>query len=124
MSGTILAAATLFAVAGSPLSAQVNMTGTWALEVDVAGAVSTPSMVLQQSGMTLTGRYTSEQLGQADVTGTVEGSNVTVSFGGELQGQAFTVTYAGTVGADGVWSGTFDLGGLADGTFRGTKANQ
>jgi len=102
----------------------LNMTGTWALEVDVAGAVSNPSLVIQQTGTTLTGRYTSEQLGQADVTGTVEGNTVTVTFDGDLGGQVFTVTYTGTVDANGVWSGTFDLSGLADGTFKGTKSGQ
>jgi hypothetical protein len=116
-----VAAAALALVPASPLSAQVNMTGTWMLEVDVQGQVTTPQMTLQQNGTGLTGHYTSPTLGETDVTGTVEGSQVSVVFDIDVQGQSATVSYIGTVGADGVWTGDFDLAGLAGGTFSGKK---
>jgi hypothetical protein len=116
-----VAAAALALVPVSPLSAQVNMTGTWMLEVDVQGQVTTPQMTLQQNGTELTGHYTSPTLGETDVTGTVEGSKVSVVFDIDVQGQSATVSYIGTVGADGVWAGDFDLAGLAGGTFSGKK---
>jgi len=112
------------AVQAQSVEAQVNMTGTWALEVDVDGAISNPELELEQSGTALTGHYTSAQLGEADVTGTVEGNTVTVTFEANLQGQALPGEYTGTVDANGVWSGTFDLAGLAGGTFTATKASQ
>ena len=115
------AAAALALVPASPLSAQVNMTGTWMLEVDVQGQVTTPQMTLQQNGNELTGHYTSPTLGETDVTGTVEGTKVSVVFDIDAQGQSATVSYIGTVGADGVWTGDFDLAGLAGGTFSGKK---
>jgi len=122
MSGVLVAVA-LLAVQAQSAHAQVNMTGTWALEVDVDGAISNPELELEQSGMALTGHYTSAQLGEADVTGTIEGSTVTVIFEANLAGQALPGEYTGTVDANGVWSGTFDLAGLAGGTFTATKAS-
>jgi hypothetical protein len=124
LGGIMTVVATLLIAPAFPLSAQVNMTGTWALEVNVDGAISNPELVLQQNGLTLTGHYTSAQLGEADVTGTVEGNEVTVTFEASVAGQSAPVEYKGSVDADGVWSGTFDLAGLAGGTFRGTKSGQ
>lgn len=115
------AVAVLTFVPAGRLSAQVDMTGTWMLSVDVQGSVTTPQMTLQQNGNALTGHYTSPTLGEADVTGTIDGTKVTVTFGIDAGGQAATVSYIGTVGADGVWAGDFDLAGLASGTFTGKK---
>jgi len=120
--GTAFAAAAALAlVSASPLSAQVNMTGTWMLEVDVQGQVTTPQMTLQQNGNALTAHYSSPTLGEADGTGTVDGNRVAVTFEMDVQGQTATVTYIGTVAADGVWAGDFDLAGLAGGSFSGKK---
>lgn len=117
----LLVAAALTLMPASRLSAQVNMTGEWALTVDVMGQVSNPSMTLQQDGMAITGHYSSAQLGEQDVTGTVDGDKVTVTFDADFGGQTATVTYSGMVDADGAWSGDFDLAGLASGTFTGQK---
>lgn len=123
LAGTLVtAAAAIFFAPAAPLSAQVNMTGTWTLEVDVDGAISNPELVLEQSGMALTGHYTSAQLGEADVTGSVDGTTVTVTFEVNVQGQSLFGEYQGTVDSDGVWTGTLDLSGLAGGTFTATKS--
>jgi hypothetical protein len=111
-----------FLVSAGALDAQVNMTGTWALEVDIQGSITNPSLTLTQEGMAITGSYSSAELGETDaVTGTVDGNTVNVVIEVDLQGQAGAATYNGTVNAEGVWSGTFDLAGLASGTFTGTK---
>lgn len=117
----LLAAALLVALA-SPVSAQVDMTGTWNFDVDVQGQVTNPSMTLQQNGTQITGTYSSPTLGDADVTGTVEGNRVTVTFEVDFGGQVGTVSYSGTVNSAGLWSGDFSLAGLADGTFVGEKS--
>ena len=107
----------------APAHAQVDMTGTWEFDVDVQGSVTNPSMTLEQDGNDITGTYSSETLGEADVTGTVDGNSVTITFEVDFGGQGGTVTYDGTVNADGMWSGAFSLAGLADGTFVGEKTN-
>jgi hypothetical protein len=125
LAGAVLATMTLFLVHARQASAQAaQMAGAWALEVNIDGSVTTPSLTLVQQGTALTGHYSSPSLGEADVTGTVDGRNVTVTFNADPGlGMPVAVTYAGAVDAQGVWSGTFDLGGgLASGTFTGKKA--
>jgi hypothetical protein len=127
LTNMLLAVVSLLMVASAPASAQnVNVAGAWAMEVTTdAGGTTTPSMTLQQNGAELTGHYTSETLGEADITGTVEGSKVTINFTADLQGQEVPVTYQATVGADGVMTGTIDLaGGLATGTFTARRSQE
>lgn len=116
----VLVAVAVLATGATPASAQnVNVAGAWAMEVTTeAGGTTTPSMTLEQNGAQLTGHYTSETLGDADITGTVEGQRVTIRFMASLQGQDVPVLYVATVDAQGVMTGTIDLaGGLATGTF-------
>jgi hypothetical protein len=116
---------TFLSVGSSPIDAQaVNVAGAWNMEVTTdAGGTTNPTMTLQQDGARLTGHYTSATLGEADVTGTVEGNKVTINFTAELQGQEVPVVYAATV-ENGVMTGTIDLaGGLATGTFTARRAS-
>lgn len=118
--GALVTAAVVLATGAAQASAQnVNVAGAWAMEVNTdAGGTSNPSMTLEQNGAQLTGHYVSETLGEADVTGTVEGQRVTIRFQASLQGQDVPVIYVATVDAQGVMTGTIDLaGGLATGTF-------
>ncbi|MEQ1855131.1 MAG: hypothetical protein ABL963_01610 [Longimicrobiales bacterium] len=118
--GGLLTVALTLAVGSAQASAQnVNVAGAWAMEVTTeAGGTTMPSMTLEQNGTALTGHYTSETLGDADLTGTVDGQRVTIRFTASLQGQDVPVSYAATVDANGVMTGTIDIaGGLAAGTF-------
>jgi len=103
-------------------SAQIDMTGSWTLEVSSDQGITMPELTLVQEGMKLTGHYSSDALGESDITGTVDGSNVTIMFEADLQGQSAPVSYKGTVDEEGVWSGTLDIaGGLLTGTFKAKK---
>ncbi len=117
----VTAIAIMFAVVAQS-SAQTNMTGSWILEVSSDQGITMPELALVQEGMKLTGHYSSDALGENDITGMVDGSNVTVSFEADLQGQSASVSYKGTVDEEGVWSGTLDIaGGLLTGTFNAKK---
>jgi hypothetical protein len=70
-----------------------------------------------QAGEKLTGHYSSEALGEADLTGTVKGRDIVFSFTANVQGMAIGVTYAGTIEASDAMKGRVTLGGLGDGTF-------
>ena len=99
-----------------------DVAGEWALEVVTDGAgTTTPSVTLEQDGATLSGHYSSATLGEADVMGTVDGNDFRFVLDAELQGQGFEVTYTGTLQEDRTLSGEVDLGGLASGTFTGTR---
>ena len=121
--GAVAALAALLILAPEA-HAQVDMSGDWVLEVTTEQGTTMPALTLQQDGNALTGHYSSETLGEADVTGMVESYQVTISFFADPGvGQEVPVIYTGTVDGDGVWTGSLDLaGGLATGTFRATKS--
>ena len=114
----VFAAVGLAAVGQEP----ANVAGDWMLEVTTdGGGTTTPSVMLEQDGTTLSGHYSSEALGEADVTGTVTGNDFTFSLEADLQGQAIDVTYTGTLQEDGTLSGEIDLGGFGGGPFTGKR---
>jgi hypothetical protein len=117
----VTAIAIMFAVVAQS-SAQTNMTGSWILEVSSDQGITMPELTLVQEGMKVTGHYSSDALGENDITGMVDGNKVMVSFEADLQGQSAPVSYTGTVNEEGVWSGTLDIaGGLLTGTFKAKK---
>ena len=101
--------------------ASADVAGDWALSVDTEQGTTTPSVTLEQNGSELTGHYSSETLGEADVKGNVNGNEVTFSLSANVQGYPIDVTYTGTVQDDGTLSGQISLGGLGGGTFTGKK---
>ena len=121
--GALIAATALLFAGAQQASAQVMMTGDWTLEVSTDNGVTMPELTLEQDGMKLTGHYVSEALGANEVTGTVDGNKVTVSFMASLEGVGEAwVLYIGTVDDEGVWSGTIDiLDGQLTGTFTAKK---
>jgi hypothetical protein len=123
MGGALIAAAVIMFAGAEQASAQVSMTGSWTLEVTTDNGVTMPELTLEQDGMTLTGHYSSETLGENDVTGTVEGNDVVVSFIASIEGVGeASIIYIGTVDDEGVWSGTLDiLDGQLTGTFTAKK---
>jgi hypothetical protein len=122
--GALLALAVLAAGAAHASAQNVNVAGAWTMSVTTeAGGTTTPSMTLVQNGTALTGSYTSETLGDAEIRGTVEGNKVTINMTASLGGQDIPVTYVATVDDQGVMTGTIDLaGGMATGTFTARRA--
>jgi hypothetical protein len=112
---TLLMAAGLFA------QTPADVAGDWALMVDTDAGPTTPSVVLEQDGTELTGHYSSETLGEADVTGSVSGNEVQFSFSASAQGFDVDVSYTGTLQDDGTLSGQISLGDLGGGTFTGKR---
>ena len=122
LAGSLVTVIAITLAVAAQSSAQTNMTGAWTLEVSSDQGITMPELTLVQEGMKLTGHYSSDALGENDITGMVNGSTITISFDAELQGQSAPVTYTGTVDEEGVWSGTLDIaGGLLTGTFKANK---
>jgi hypothetical protein len=93
-----------------------DVTGKWVFQVETSAGSGTPTFTLKQAGEKLAGKY-SGALGDADVTGTVTGTAVTIQF----EASGMNVVYKGELqGADNI-KGTVDLGGQAQGTFTGTR---
>jgi FlaG/FlaF family flagellin (archaellin) len=94
-----------------------DLTGTWTANVQTSGGNGTPTFTLKQDGDKLTGTYAG-QFGNAPVTGTVKGSDVTIEF--DVSGTK--ATYTGKLDSAGTKiEGTCDYGGQASGTFTATK---
>ena len=98
-------------------SGKVDVTGKWAFNVQTDAGSGTPTVTLKQDGEKLTGHYSSQTLGEADLTGTVKGNEIKFSFSADAQGTSLNVTYTGTIESKDSLKGTVDLGGLAQGTF-------
>ncbi|HWC76548.1 MAG TPA: hypothetical protein VG778_03760, partial [Blastocatellia bacterium] len=78
-----------------------------------------PVFTFKQDGEKLTGNYKGT-FGEAPLTGTVKGSDISFSFKVDVQGQAFEVTYTGKIdGAN--MKGTAKLGELGDATWSAKK---
>ncbi|HAT37445.1 MAG TPA: hypothetical protein DCS75_03050 [Gemmatimonadetes bacterium] len=106
----------------SSLEAQADFAGSWTLSVTTDNGVTNPSLNLQQDGVRLTGRYSSEALGEQNVRGLVDGNDVMIRFNASVQGQSIPVVYRGTLDADGRLTGTIVIAdGMLSGTFTATR---
>jgi hypothetical protein len=112
----LLPGRSLFAVAVQT-KAGIDVTGKWAFQVTTTAGGGTPTVTFKQSGEMLTGHYSSTNLGEADLTGTVKGQDITFKFVGNVQGNSVDVTYTGTIESNDAMKGTLDIAGLAQGTF-------
>ena len=115
---TMLASA---ALAGAALAADANVAGEWDFTVETQADTGTPHFSLKQDGSNVTGTYKG-QLGEAPVTGTVKGNELTINFKVNAQGTDLAITYSGTVEGDAI-KGKVSLGELGEGTFTGKKAS-
>jgi hypothetical protein len=100
-------------------TAFADVSGTWIMNVETGAGTGTPTFVLVQKGGQLSGTYKG-QFGDAPVTGTVKGNDITITYKVNAQGQDLEIVYTGTLDGDKV-SGKVKLGSLGDGTFSGKK---
>jgi hypothetical protein len=101
----------------SAQNSKIDVTGTWAFTVQTDAGGGTPTVTLKQDGEKVTGHYSSQNLGEADLTGTVKGREIKFTFNADAQGTTLTVTYTGTIENKDSMKGSVDLGGMAQGTF-------
>jgi hypothetical protein len=112
----------LLAVACLPaaaFAADVNVAGEWELAVETQMGTGTPHFILKQDGSTVIGTYKG-QFGEAPVSGTVKGKDLSLSFKVIAQGMNYEMTYTGTVEGDTI-RGKLLLGGAEQGTFTGKR---
>jgi hypothetical protein len=99
----------------------IDVTGVWAFQIEIGGGTTgTPTVTFKQEGEKLSGTYSSQVVGEHQFTGTVKGNAISFGFTASFDGNAFKVTYAGTVDKD-TMKGTVTFGDLGEGTFSGKK---
>ena len=102
-------------------TAQADIAGSWTFEVESPQGPSTRSMELEQDGSTVTGTTTAGGGATVDVSGTVDGNAVELSYTLDAAAVgALTITVTGTVDGS-TMSGTLDYGGMASGSFTARK---
>ncbi len=111
-----LAAFLLFAMSVFVLRA-ADISGTWTAAVVLDAGSGTATFIFQQKGDALSGSYTGV-LGEAKLTGTVNGDKVEWSFDG---GPAGKVAFQGTLDGASKMKGTAEYGQLGKGTFTAEK---
>lgn len=111
------------AASGSALRAQakLDITGAWIFDVTTDAGTGTPTVTFKQDGEKVTGHYSSQTLGEADLNGTLKGQDLNFTFTADLQGTAAPVTYKATVQSNTAMKGTLDIAGVAQGTFTGKR---
>src|ERR1700722_16835110 len=114
--------AALLAIGAFPLvqvAAAADVTGTWIMAVETSAGSGSPTFVLVQKGDALSGSYKG-QLGEAQVTGTVKGDDVTIEYKVDGQAGSLAVKYSGKTDGK-TMSGKVSLGQMGEGTFTGKK---
>ena len=104
-------------LSGSALAA-ADISGTWSADVVLDAGTGTATFVLKQTGSDLSGTY-SGALGEAKVTGTVNGDSVQWIFETPDGGK---VIYKGKLDGAQKIKGEVEYGQLGKGTFTAAKA--
>jgi hypothetical protein len=99
--------------------AKVDVTGKWAFAVETSAGAGAPTFTFKQDGEKLTGHYVGT-FGEADLTGTVKGTDIKFSFSVDVQGTKLDETYTGTVDKDSM-KGKVEIAGIGEGTFTGKR---
>src|SRR6476469_4477067 len=117
----VLLAAIVVSTAGvaATQAQKTDITGTWTFDVKTDAGGGTPTVTFKQDGEKISGHYSSTNLGEADLTGTVKGKDIAFAFDGQVQGQTVPVTYNGTIDSPTTMSGRMSIGGAVGGTFTG-----
>ena len=125
-SHTIVAAAVIMAAflavpAAQTAQAKFDVTGIWAFEVQTENGTGTPTVTFKQDGEKLTGHYSSQYLGEADLTGTVKGQAIEFVVAANVQGNAIELAFAGIVENKDSMKGKVSFAGMGEGTFTGKR---
>jgi hypothetical protein len=98
-----------------------NVAGVWAVQIEIGGsATGTPTVTFKQDGEKITGTYSSQVLGERELTGTVKGNAITWEILADFDGNKVKVVYSGTVEKDSM-KGKVSFGDLGEGTFTAKK---
>lgn len=106
---------------GAQSAPAVDVSGGWALTVEMSMGVSSPTIDLKQNGDALSGIYVS-RYGDFPLTGRIKGRVISFSFTMRPD-DPITITYTGEVASDGrTMKGQADLGEMGDATWTATRA--
>ena len=100
---------------------KIDVTGTWAFEVQTEAGTGTPQVTFKQDGEKLTGVYSSQLLGELELAGSVKGQAIQFTLAASVQGNAIEVVFSGTVDDSASMKGKVTFTGFGEGTFTGKR---
>jgi len=100
---------------------KIDVTGTWAFEVQTEAGTGTPQVTFKQDGEKLTGMYSSQLLGEVALTGSVKGQAIQFTLAANVQGNALEVVFSGTVDDSASMKGKVTFTGVGEGSFTGKR---
>ena len=103
-------------------AAKIDVTGKWVFTVETSAGSGMPTVTLKQDGDKLSGHYSSMQLGEADLTGSVKGREIAFTFTANVLDMQIPVLYSGTIEGKDAMKGKIVITGLGDGTFTGKRS--
>jgi hypothetical protein len=106
---------------GAAQTNKVDVSGVWIFTVESPAGKSNPTLTFKQDGEKLTGQYSSQLRGQADLTGTVKGQAIEFVVSATVQGTLIELKYTGAVDTKDSMKGTLSAGDFGNGTFSGTR---
>jgi hypothetical protein len=105
-----------------PAPATVDIVGKWAFNVQSDVGSGTPTVTFTtQKGDSISGRYSSQALGEHDFVGTFKDGKLAFGFAAEAGGQSFSMSFAGKLDNNDEMTGSIDFAGMATGTFYGKR---
>jgi len=120
----VLATTTVFGQEQKPAPKPHDLTGKWALSLELAIGPATPTLVLKQAGEKLTGTYIG-RYGEFALAGTVKGNAINFAFEMSAEGQTVPVTFVGDIAPDGQsMKGTGEMGGMGDITWSAKRSKE
>ena len=106
------------ALVAAHLSSTDPISGKWQIKGDVAGNPVNTVCDIKQTGTAISGICTNDKGEPQPITGEVKGDSVTFQHGGDYQGTALTIIYAGKLETPKQLKGTILVKPYdADGTF-------
>jgi hypothetical protein len=106
------------AIAAAP---SADISGTWAAEFDSQVGKQTYTYTFKVEGGTLTG-HSKSNLGESDLTGTVDGDKVTFVENLDYQGTPLAITYTGQIVSAGEIKFKRDVGGQGGEEFTAKRS--
>ncbi len=107
----------------APAADNSVVAGKWQVHISIAGNENDMTCTMAQKDSDLTGACNSDQ-GTVNISGKVDGKNITWIYKSEYNGGPITLTYKGTLAAANKISGTVTVEEYSvDGEFTATQAN-
>jgi len=120
--GLILASVGMLVAAPANAAAQTDVSGTWDLIVMTEQGDQPVQIVVVQDGSDLTATGDGGEIGEIEMTGMIDGSDITLEWDLYIEGTELLIVFTGTLAEDGTISGTMDLGGFGEGDWTAKRA--